>query len=40
MRYFKNAGVEALEAYDIAMYMVQHEQDVLEKMFQIKVSKL
>lgn len=30
------AGVEAVEAHSIALWMVEHETDVLEKMYQVK----
>ena len=36
----KGVGAEAKEAYLIGMYMIEHQRDVLEKMYGIKVSNL
>lgn len=36
----RQSSYESLEAYEIAMYMIEHQPEVLEKMYQIKVSNL
>ncbi|TCP30211.1 hypothetical protein EV207_10634 [Scopulibacillus darangshiensis] len=36
----REAGAEALEAYTLAMYMIEHEPEMLEKMYQVNRYKL
>ncbi|KGA98118.1 hypothetical protein AJ85_18565 [Alkalihalobacillus alcalophilus ATCC 27647 = CGMCC 1.3604] len=36
----RQSGAEAKEAYQIGMYLVENEPEMLEKMYQIKVSQL
>lgn len=33
------SGVESLEAYEIAMYMIEHEPEELERLYSLKVTK-
>ncbi|MCL1698319.1 hypothetical protein [Lysinibacillus sp. BPa_S21] len=35
----KDAGIEAVEAYQIAMYMIEQEPEELEKLYQIQISR-
>ncbi|OIU71204.1 hypothetical protein [Rossellomorea aquimaris] len=38
-RKYMSVGVETIEAYDIAMYMIEHEPEVLERMYRVNISK-
>ncbi|HDX9655147.1 TPA: hypothetical protein ROY23_005714 [Bacillus wiedmannii] len=35
----KQSRVESYEVYDIAMYMIEHESETLEKMYSMTVTK-